>query len=154
MRADIDSRIVALCGSETRVLTLGVLANAEMPLSGYRVAKVAGLPEIKVYQELRCNVEAGLVEKSAKGYTLLDPDVRALLRKRIRLSWSEEWYAGEAARASRAKETLALPARWFDRARYAPNPAIAARYAKEIERPAEKDRLAVMIGRGSSRKRR
>ena len=81
-----DPALVAFLGSETRARTLGVLANAEFPMTGYRVAVVAGVPRSRVYRELRRAIEAGIVRIEKDGYRLIDPDFRILLRKRIR--WS------------------------------------------------------------------
>ena len=70
---------------------MAVPANAEQPMSGYRVAKVAGLPRQKVYPEIRRGVDAGLVVETPSGFRLADADVRALLRKRVRIRWTEDW---------------------------------------------------------------
>ena len=134
-----DPGLVAFCGSKTRVSALGVLANSIRPVTGYRVSKVAGLQPIKVYRELDRAVESGLVEKTARGYRLVDPDLRALLQKRVRVSWSESWFADERCRTQRARGVRESTSGWFDPDRYRPNPSVAARYAREIERPPEKD---------------
>jgi hypothetical protein len=138
MTSRIDPGLAEFTGSETRVLTLGVLANATRPLTGYRVAKIAGRPEIKVYEELRRAIGAGTVEKTVDGFRLVDPDLRALLRKRVRLYWSEDWYSGEVERAARADAAKRLDSSWFDPSRYVADPKIARRFAKEFERPPEK----------------
>ena len=149
----VDPRIVAFCGSRTRALTLGVLANAEGPLTGYRIAKVARLPQTKVYLELRRGIRAGLVQRKARGFRLTDPDLREFLQKKLRLAWSDDWFVGERRRLRRAKVVLSTPMDWFDSSRYRPNPRVARRYAKEIERPTEKDTLALRFGGPVSRKR-
>lgn len=149
-----DAGLVAFCGSETRVSTLGVLANSSEPLTGYRVSKIAGLQPIKVYRELERASASGLVEKTAQGYRLIDPDLRALLQKRIRVFWSESWFADEGARAKRAGEAQASDVGWFDMKRYQPNATVAFRYAKEMERPPEKDDFSGSPGAVISRKRK
>jgi len=149
-----DPRLIAFCGSETRVSTLGVLANSSEPLTGYRVSKLAGVQPIKVYRELDRAVAAGIVRKGARGYVLSDPDLRALLQKRVRVSWSESWYASEGERGKRASRVGALSAKWVDSSRYEANPAVAARYATEFERPPEKADFAAREGVVISRKRR
>jgi hypothetical protein len=53
MEPDVDPKLVALFGSETRVRTLAVLAGAFRPLAAYRVAKVGGIPVQKAYEEVR-----------------------------------------------------------------------------------------------------
>ena len=139
MTRSSDARLVAFCRSETRVSVLGALANSEIPLTGYRVAKVTGIQPIKVYRELDRATISGLVVKSARGFMLADPDIRALLRKRIRVSWSESWFAEEGLRAERASKIRGSSIEWFDYRRYQSNPLVARRYAVEIERPPEKD---------------
>jgi hypothetical protein len=134
----VDPGLAEFAGSETRVLTLGVLANATRPLTGYRIAKIAGRPEIKVYEELRRATGVGTVEKTTDGFRLVDPDLRALLRKRIRLFWSEDWYADEFSRSARAETVKKLDDSWFDPSRYVADPKIARKFAKEFERPPEK----------------
>lgn len=147
-----DDALVAFCGSGTRVATLGVLANSEKPLTGYRVAKLAGLQPIKVYRELAKANRSGLVQKTARGYQLADSDLRGLLRKRIRISWFESWYDQESARGKRAQAIRDASTDWFDPSRYRPNPSITKRYAKEIQRPQEKDSWAPSRKRTASRK--
>ena len=101
-----DPAIVAFCGSETRARTLGVLANASFPMSGYRVAKVAGLAEPKVYAELRRAVGAGTVRRTRAGYVLVDADLRTLLRLRVRLYWDKDWDRSRAGWASQTPRLL------------------------------------------------
>jgi len=154
MEKAADPGLVRFCGSETRVLTLGVLANSEAPLTGYRVAKISNLPQTKVYQELRRGIEAGYVERQARGFRLSDPDLRTLLKKRVRISWSEDWFGGEKRRTERSRAVASMSTSWYDPSRYTPNPAVARRYSREIERPPEKDELDSRAGRTLSRKRR
>lgn len=141
MRFPIDPVLVALTGSETRARTLGVLANAERPLTGYRIAKLAGLAETKVYRELARAAQAGLVKKEESGFLLVPSDLRNFLRVRFRVAWSEDWartYDQRMERArARIREATSLPP--LDYSKYRPNPAVARRYAREIERPAVKD---------------
>ena len=149
-----DDALVAFCGSETRVATLGVLANSERPLTGYRVSKLAGLQPIKVYRELAKATKSGLAQKTPRGYRLTDSDLRLLLRKRVRVSWFESWYDQEPARAARARRVRDSSTDWFDPGRYRPNPSVAKRYAKEIKRPPEKNAWAPSGGRVPSRKQK
>ena len=154
MEAIVDPVLIAFCGSETRVLTLGILANSNVPLTGYRVSKITGLQPIKVYRELDRAANSGLVEKSTRGYRLVDTDLRALLQKRIRVSWSGSWFADAGARLERANKLRTVPLGWFDAKRYRANASVALRYAKEFERPPEKDDLSGRQGVGTSRKRK
>lgn len=151
-----DPALVAFLGSETRARTLGVLANAEFPMTGYRVAVVAGVPRSRVYRELRRAIEAGIVRIEKDGYRLIDPDFRILLRKRIRWSWSEDWARKYDDRTKAAQRRLgeidALSP--IDYSRYTPNPVVARRYAREFERPGVKDDWpAKVTGDRVSRKR-
>ncbi len=139
MLPSLDRRLLAFCGSATRVATLAVLANSERPLSGYRVSKLAGMQPIKIYRELERATRSGLVRKDVEGFRLSDPDLRLLLRKRVRLSWSEGWFDQEGARAERAERVKRSSTKWFDLRRYRRNAFVAMRYAREIERPPEKD---------------
>jgi hypothetical protein len=152
MAIRLDAGLVALFGSETRVAVLAVLAGATRPFTGYRVAKIAGVQPIKAYAELRRLSAAGLVREVPSGWELSDPEVGRLVGNRVRVTWSEDWLAGEADRAKRAERVAAESTAWFDPSRYAPDPAVAARIAKEIERPPEKDDWPV--GVPVSRKRK
>lgn len=121
-----DRRLAALFGSEARLRTLGVLANAFRPLTGYRVGRTADVALPKVYRELRRLQRVGLVAHAADGWTLTDPDVESFLRKRYRVSWSVDWFQEVARRASDDKALLArlrrlpppkFPRGWKPRAR-------------------------------------
>jgi len=57
VKTDADPALLSLFGSQTRLLTMAVLANADEALTGYRVAKIAGLPREKVYPELRKGIQ-------------------------------------------------------------------------------------------------
>lgn len=159
MALEIDPWLTALFGSETRVRTLAPLANAAEPLTAYRVAQLGGVQRIKVYAELRRLAEAGVVAERPTGanrsvWMLSDSEVRRLLQRRARVVRSEDWFLGERRRAQRAKNAATEPTSWFETARYRRNPAVAARYAREIERPSEKDEVAARVGARVSRKRR
>jgi hypothetical protein len=107
MPTDPDPALVALTGSRTRLLTLAVLANAAEPLSGYRVAEVAGLPRQNVYPELRRGLITGMIKKVAGGFLLSDDDVRALLQKRVPTSFRPS--ASAVDRLYRRLEALPPP---------------------------------------------
>jgi|SRR5208282_875702 len=140
MEFSVDPRLVAVFGSETRVRTLAVLASANGPMTAYRVGKVGEVSMPKVYREIYRLSEVGLVGRRGDGWILLDDDVGGLLRRRVRISWSEDWFAGEGGRARRAERVAAGSDGWFDISRYTPNPSVAVRYAKEFQRPPEKGR--------------
>jgi hypothetical protein len=136
--SQIDPGLQEFAGSKTRVLTLGALANATRPLTGYRVAKITRLPEIKVYEVLRRATKVGTVRRMRRGFRLVDPDLRSLLQKRVRMFWSEDWYSDETERSLRADVARDVDTSWFDPSRYTPDPRVAQRLAKEFERPTEK----------------
>jgi hypothetical protein len=162
MRVRTDPALVAFCGGETRVRTLGTLANAQFPMTGYRVAKVAGVPEPKVYPELRRAVRAGIVRKEKDGYRLIDADVRALLQKRVRLFWDVDWdrardgWDGETSRLLqqglsairqrlRSDSSFLRPRGW--------KPPLAARsWDRELRRPPGKDARIRRRGYRSSKR--
>jgi hypothetical protein len=107
MTTDRDPALVAMFGSRTRLLTLAVLASADEPLTGYRVAEVAGLPRQNVYPELRRGMMIGMIEKVAEGFRLTDHDVRALLQKRVPISFQPN--ASAVNRLYRRLEALPPP---------------------------------------------
>ena len=155
-----DRSLVAFCGSETRVRTLGALANAEFPMSGYRIAKVAGVPEPKVYPELRRGVKAGIVRKEKDGYRLIDSDLRALLQKRVRLYWDVDWDRSRVGWKDETPRLLksglsAIRRRLRDNPSYLrpkgwKPPAASRGWEREIARPPEKDSLIRRRGRRTS----
>ncbi len=92
-----DAGLVAFCGSETRLLTFMALANARRPLTGYRVAQLTGLPQTKVYKEIRRSMLNGTIQRVTTGFILADRDLRELLQKKSRLGRPER--AWQRARA-------------------------------------------------------
>ncbi len=86
-----DPALVSLFGSRARVLTIAALANSAEPLTGYRISFVTGVPRPKVYGELWKGVHTGIIREDPNGFVLIDADIRALLRRRVRVSWDEEW---------------------------------------------------------------
>jgi DNA-binding transcriptional ArsR family regulator len=156
----VDPRVAALLGSTNRVRTLAPLANAYGPMTAYRVAQLAGIPRTKVYAELRRLRGAGVVEarrnRSGRStWVLLDHDMALYLRKKIRIAWSGDLAAAAVRRAGRERDVLARSGTsWFDPSKYTPNPVVAARYAREIERPEGKGEFVGMPSGRVSRKRR
>ena len=145
MLNEVDPSLLALFGSRTRLLTMAVLANAEEPLSGYRVAAIAHLPREKVYPELRKGIDTGLLTTIGDGYRLVDPDIRALLQKRVRIRWDEEWDRARSGwnEETRGRLTALLASIPSDPAYLRPKgwkPSPSARKAiREMERPPSKD---------------
>jgi hypothetical protein len=103
----VDPGLAALFGSEDRVRTLAALANAEAPLTAYRVASMVQMKPPNVYRELKRLLEVDEVKRATtpdgqSGWTLVDLNVRALLQRRQRIVWSQDLSRGMEARERRA----------------------------------------------------
>ncbi len=103
---EIDAALSAFAGSETRVRLLAVLANARHPLTGYRVAKTGMVSISKAYPELRRLAESNLVIHTGRGWAIRDEDVAALLRKRVRIVDSGDWFRGKRRRDAEDRRLL------------------------------------------------
>jgi DNA-binding transcriptional ArsR family regulator len=145
MRPAVDPPLVAAFGSETRVLTLAALANSPVPLTAYRVAKIAGLRPPKAYEELRRAKASGLVGAVGGRYTLRDTDIRDLLRRRVRLfalgDWLREKDHRERTRKSSADRLRTIPPPRFSR-----EPRWSPRVPELYRRDPEKDRTLKQMG--------
>ena len=156
MSARVDPALVALFGSENRALTLAALANSSLPLTGYRVARITGTQPIKVYAELRRLGKSGLVRESPTaggrmGWTLEDPDVRSLLRRRARISWGEDWNREVGERIlTRSRSPRLVGA--IDLSKYRAEPERVPNRS-EFERPTGKDAALSSEGLQVSRRR-
>jgi DNA-binding transcriptional ArsR family regulator len=156
MKADVDPALLSLFGSRTRLLTMAALASAQEPLTGYRVAAIAGLPREKVYPELRKGVAAGLLTSARDGFRMVDADIRSLLRKRVRVRWDKEWDRARAGwdEETRSRLTTLLASIPTDSTYLRPEgwtPSPSARKAiREMERPPSKDALLRRRGLRSS----
>lgn len=95
---EVEPALVALFGSETRLRLLAVLANAQHPMSAYRVAKVGEVRPPKAYPQLDRLRAAGLVAGTPSGWIITDNDVAALLRKRVRIAWEGDWFRDKPKR--------------------------------------------------------
>lgn len=155
MAVSVDPAVSALFGSETRVRTLAPLANTATPLTGYRIARMMGLRRTKIYSELTRLEAEGWVERQLDPtgrttWTLQDPDVRRLLRRRVRVVLAED-------AVSEAPALAALSRRVMDAVRVSPiDPALLdgpfqPRSPKDYDRPASKDaalrRLRLRVSR-------
>lgn len=149
-----------LFGSEARARVLAVLANAKGPLSGYRISQLSNVQPIKVSQELQRMREAGLVQgqpKEGRGneWVLLDADLRSFLAKRVRVSWSEDWFnARSAVKSSRSAQELRerinrLPAPELSKYTWTTGPPALLR---DFERTPGKDRVLRKLGLPTSRR--
>ena len=109
---DIDPGLAALFGSEQRARTLAVLANSSRPLTGYRVAKETGDERTKVYAQIRRLAAVGIIvgkptSRGKPGWTIADPNLRALLRRAVRLVLEEDWLASATERDRRSGSIFA-----------------------------------------------
>jgi DNA-binding transcriptional ArsR family regulator len=147
MSSEVDARLVALFGSATRVRTLGMLANAYRPMTGYRIGQTAAVPLPKVYRELKRLRSGGLVEQTPDGWVLIDLDVRRLLRKRYRVAWASDWFEEVKRRIPDDEAILArlaslraprFPRHW------------AGRQSRRTRRDPRKDRRLARMGLGTS----
>jgi hypothetical protein len=75
-------------------------------LTGYRVAKTGGVPRPKAYEQLQRLAKAGVVVQRKKGWVLLDKDLQTFFRKRLRISWLEDWSAERNRRAPEVEAML------------------------------------------------
>ena len=112
MLEGVDPAMVLLFGGQNRALILAALANANAPLTGYRVARLTGAQKIKVNRELQRLEEVGLVKRRAgarrsSGWVLDDPDLRGLLRRRIRVSFDSDWDLGRPGSGGAVDQLLA-----------------------------------------------
>ena len=149
MGLTVDPGLAALFGSEGRVRTLAALANAEAPLTAYRVAMMTGSPPPNVYRELKGLLRVNEVERAPTpegkvGWRLVDADVRGLLRRRLRVVWSEDLLRGSRERGRRAalftRRSSQTP---LDLSRFAPGPTPAA---TAVRRRREKDGVLAKAG--------
>jgi len=156
MGVPIDSGIAALFGSATRARTLAVLANSLEPLTGYRIAEVSGDERIKVYSMLASLERAGIVVSTKREdgrttvWTLRDPDVGSLLRRRVRLVGEKEWDTDVTKRLSEVRDLRDRVLK-IDLSNY---PSLPREGVKELERPPEKDRDLAAAGLRPSRRRK
>jgi hypothetical protein len=127
------------------------LANAEAPLTGYRIAAMVGMEPPNVYRELNRLLECKEVKKSTtpegrNGWSMVDPDVRNLLRRRLRIVWSQDLARGAVERERRADSVLQRSAlEPLDLSKFKPGRPLAEAEAK---RRREKDEI---LGRAGAR---
>lgn len=126
MAVPVDPGLALLFGSEERVRILAIVANAEAPLTAYRVASVGGMKPPNVYRELKRllkfqEVELARTPRNRVGWKVVDPDVGALLRRRMRIVWSEDIVRGAPARELRAEKAIERSSREpLDLSRFTP----------------------------------
>ncbi len=103
---EIDPALSGLVGSETRLRVLAVLANAQRPLTGYRVAKTGAVSISKAYPELERLAASKLVLRCGRGWAIHDEDVAALLRKRVRIVDGGDWFRDKPKRDAEDRRFL------------------------------------------------
>jgi len=155
MKVAANGQLASLFGSENRSLVLAVLASASKPLTGYRVARAFGGQKIKVNAELRRLEEVGFVRSSrgAKGgrtWVLEDEELRALVRKRMRIFFVDEWERLNLSKGRTVDRLLeeieaSLPSpkkspEFYRPARWKPNRDVR-RTIRELTRSPEKDAI-------------
>jgi DNA-binding transcriptional ArsR family regulator len=156
MPIPVDRGLARLFGSETRVRTLAPLASSAAPLTAYRIAEVSEVPRTKVYEELARLRSTGWVTgiTGPAGQTLwrlTDPDIRSLLRRRMRI-----YFANDLVREARVRSIMARKAIARSRRTGAPaglfQPGFTPKNARDYQRPPQKDALLRRLGLRTSRR--
>jgi hypothetical protein len=153
MALAVDPGLAAVFGSEDRVRTLAALANAEAPLTAYRVASMVGMEPPNVYRELgrllRFNeVERAPTPEGRDGWRVVDSDLRTLLRRRMRIVWSQDLIRGARERSRRAVLSLQRSSRApLDLARFTPGRPLTV---TAVRRREEKDKVLPKAGASTS----
>ena len=150
--AKVDPGLERLFGGRTRVRILAVLANAAEPVTAYRIARVAGSQVGKTSVELRRLERSGIVRRVAPssrglGWVMVDPDLRRLLQRRVRLVWVEDWDRLTARQALLARRSHRPR---IDLARFRPSPGSVPNRS-EFLRSTAKDRILAEMGLPTSR---
>lgn len=149
MAIAVDPGLAALFGSEDRVRTLAALANADAPLTAYRVACIVGMEPPNVYRELRRLLRFNEVERKPTpegrdGWTVVDADVRILLRRRLRVVWSRDLIRGARERSRRAALVVRRSSRIpLDLSNFSPGRSLTA---TALRRRQEKDEVLAKAG--------
>lgn len=151
MGLEVDPGLLALFGSKDRVRTLAILANANSPLTAYRIARTAEVEPPNIYRELSKLVRVSEVRRmktpeGEEGWALIDSDLQRLFRKRWRLTWSVDLIREQRGKQERV-------ARTFSKASRIPLTLPTARStgslpARLARRRLEKDRI---LARGQAR---
>jgi hypothetical protein len=149
----VDSGLSGLFGSDDRVRTLAALANAGAPLTGYRIATMVGMEPPNVYRELNrllaCEeVKRATTPDGRNGWLMVDPDVRSLLRRRLRIVWSRDLTRGAEERERRAASIIERSAREpLDLSKFKPGRRISSAATR---RRREKDEVLERAGARTS----
>jgi DNA-binding transcriptional ArsR family regulator len=137
--------LVAVMGSVTRAYTLAVLAGTRVPLTAYRIAKLADLSPPNVYVELRSLARSGIVEARKGGWYLLDEVVRTfcegrgpLFARRLTLEAKRDWVRRNRRRISQLLKQPIPP--------WEPGSGREPRLMREFSRPRTKNVLLLAAG--------
>jgi hypothetical protein len=123
-------------------------------MTGYRLAQVAELPREKVYPELRKALASGSVRKTVSGYSLVDVDLRQLLRERVRVTFESAWDRPGTGSSQGVEAELRQIRRQTSAIRlYNPRNRIPAAAVRELERDPEKNRALRRLGLRPSRRK-
>ena len=146
-----------LFGSEVRAKVLGVLAESQDPKTGYEVSKIMDIYPSKVYEALRDLEGTPFVEvvggARGKRYLLADEDLRRLLRRTVRISAGDDWFADRARRVEEGRMVLErLPPMEVPGFSGEPGPRTRA-ILREFARPRDKDKILAKMGLRTSRRR-
>lgn len=153
MTLTVDPGLATLFGSEDRVRTLAALANASAPLTAYRVATIVGIKPPNVYRELKRlllfhEVEKAPTPENQDGWVVVDPDLKTLLRRRLRVVWSQDLTRGAQERERRAAMAMQRSARDpLDLSKFKPGRTPSA---NEIRRRSQKDAVLAKAGARTS----
>jgi hypothetical protein len=132
-----------LFGSEVRSSVLAVLANANGPLTGYRIARTGGLPQPKVHVQLRRLAKAGIAARRSEGWVLVDLRLAALFTRHRRVMGWDDWRQEHLRREQAGPSTM-------DRLRQLPHPRPPAgwspRHPEAYSRPPLKELMVRRMG--------
>ena len=133
-----------LFGNVARTRILGVLAGQSDPVTGYRVAKDAGLERTQTYKELRRLASIGVLSPEPTragraGWVLTDSSIREFCLRRVRIQEIGALFERKRARLPETRRRVqAMPAidlsKFRSRPDRVPNP-------REFSRDPRKDRL-------------
>jgi hypothetical protein len=136
-----------LFGSQVRSSILAVLASANGPLTGYRIALTGGLPQPKVHVQLRRLSRAGIVVRNSEGWVLVDLRLAALFTRSQRVLGWDDWRQEHHRREQSGRETL-------DQLRRLPHPKPPAgwvpNHPEAYSRPPLKERMVRRMGLNQS----
>lgn len=90
---------------------MAALANADTPLTAYRVARIVEMKPPNVYRELKRLLRGNVVTRAetpggSTVWSLREPDLRSFFRARMRVTWSEDLMQGARDRERRAADAI------------------------------------------------